>query len=206
VKKKKSTVPEGDIEIPVEQLYQDMPKKKRKNLRGIAQIYDESFIEVAERLVAAGFTEKDLGYVFNCSHHTVADWKKRYPEFKRACEDGKRVMKRKMVARAMLNAVGYDYQTKKTRTIMDADGNVQKIEETKFDNKQAGNDRLLMFLLCNMDRQLGDNEWHSKQTLEVENKNLNITIDGKLASDSIRKLAGKLFDDTKTKQIESKEV
>jgi len=178
------------------------PKKRRK------KVYDPKYATLAGRLVAAGFEEKDLGYVFGCAKETIKSWKKRYPEFKDSCSEGKRREKKKLVAKALLSAVGYDYTTCKTRTIKDADGNVIKVEETKFDNHQAANDRLLVFLLCNIDNQLGDHEWVSKQKLEIEqNKNITLNITGKIASDQIKKLAGKLLEENQERIfVESKVV
>jgi hypothetical protein len=107
-----------------------------------------------------------------------------------------------------LAAVGYDYDTSKTRTIKDPEGNVIKVEETKFKSHQAANHNLLMFLLCNLSHQLGDTEedkWQSKQKMEIEqNKNVNIQITGEVASQQIRKLAGRLLGDLdNTKKVNS---
>lgn len=188
-------IEDANLEIPPHE-----PRKRR------AKVYDPKFAELAGRLVAAGFEEKDLGYVFGCAKQTIKSWKKRYPEFKDSCSEGKRREKKKLVAKALLSAVGYDYTTCKTRTIKDADGNVTKVEETKFDNHQAANDRLLVFLLCNIDHQLGDNEWISKQKLEIEqNKNVTLNITGDVAAEQISKLAGKLLEEgQERKPVESR--
>ena len=124
-----------------------------------------------------------------------------------ACVNGKQRIKKRLVAKSFLSAIGYDYKTSKIRTIRDADGNVLKEETTIFDNHQPANHNLLMFILCNVDRQLGDNEWHSKHKIEVENtKNVNIQIDGKLATEQIAKLAGRLLGEPERKYVESKVV
>lgn len=190
-----------DLEIP-------SPPKKAEELKrgaGRPKMYDPKFADLAGRLVAAGFTEKDLGYAFNCSKHTIGTWKDKYPEFKEACSNGKRREKNKLVAKALLSAVGYDYHTKKTRIIKDADGEVQKIEETSFDQHQPANERLLVFLLCNIDHQLGDDEWRSHKKLEIEQKNLNVQITGDIASEQIRKLAGKILNEPEQQKENQKE-
>lgn len=174
--------------------------------RGRKKIYRPELAKIAGRLVAAGFEEKDLGYAFGCSKHTIHTWKRKHPEFKDACSEGKRREKKKLVAQALLSAIGYDYNTCKTKTTKDKDGNVVKSEVTSFDNHQPSNDRLLMFLLCNIDHQLGDNEWASKQKLEIEQKNINVTITGEIASEQIQKLAGKLLSESPRKRIESKQL
>jgi len=191
-------------ETDIKNIKLEIPPAKKN--RGKPQIYKPDMAKIAGRLVAAGFEEKDLGYVFGCSKHTIHTWKKRYPEFKDACSEGKRREKKKLVAQALLSAIGYDYNTCKTKTIRDKEGNVIKSEVTSFDNHQPSNDRLLVFLLCNIDNQLGDNEWHSKQKLEIEQKNINVTITGEIASEQIQKLAGKLLTDSPRKRIESKQL
>ncbi|KKL56093.1 hypothetical protein LCGC14_2248840 [marine sediment metagenome] len=162
-------------ETDIKDIKLEIPPAKN---RGRKQIYRPEMAKIAGRLVAAGFEEKDLGYVFECSKYTIHHWKRRYPEFKDACSEGKRREKKRLVAQALLSAVGYDYHTCKTKITKDKEGKVVKSEETHFDNHQPSNDRLLVFLLCNIDNQLGDNEWHSKQKLEIEQKNINIQITG----------------------------
>lgn len=158
-------------------------------------LFKPEYIDVAERLVAAGFTEKDLAYTFNVSHGAVDSWKRNNPAFKAACEEGKRREKKRLVAKALLSAVGYDYETSKTKYHKDKAGEVLKSEVTEFKNHQPANHNLLMFLLCNIDHQLGDKEWFSKHKLEIdETKNIKVTIDGKIASEQIQHLAGKILE------------
>jgi hypothetical protein len=65
-----------------------------------------------------------------------------------------------------------------------------EISEFHKDVKADGS--LLMFMLCNMSRQLGEEiPWSSQHKIEVdETKNVNIKISGKVASDQIDRLAG----------------
>lgn len=171
-------------------------------------LFKPEYIEIAERLCGAGFSEEDLAYTFNVPFYALKGWKKSNPIFKEACTDGKRRVKKRLVAKALLSSIGYDYKSSKVRTIRDAEGIIQKTETTEFDNHQPANHNLLMFVLCNIDRQLGDKEWMSKHKLEIDNtKNINVTIDGNLATKQIAQLAGKLLGEApQRKQVESKEV
>lgn len=160
-------------------------------------LFEPEYTGEAERLIAAGFTEKDLAYTFNVPHGAVDSWKRNIPAFKAACVEGKKREKKRLVAKALLSAVGYDYETSKVKTHKDKEGNTLKIEETKFKNHQPANHNLLMFILCNIDHQLGDKEWFSKHKLEIdETKNIKVTIDGKLATEQITQLAGKILSET----------
>jgi len=168
--------------------------------------YKPEYSEMASRFVAAGFTIEALSYLMGVSPSTIKNWKNKYPEFKAACTEGKQNVKRRLIAKGLLESMGYDYETSKTKTIEDAEGNLVKTETTTFKNKQPANHNLLMFILCNLDRQLGEDEWRSKHTLEVDNKTLNVTIDGEIVNDDIKRLAGKIFGESDRKQIENREI
>lgn len=195
----------------------DLPRPPKGNPQEVGKVYKKAYkpenADMAGRLVAAGFTEKDLAFTFDVPVRCIESWKRHQPAFKAACVDGKQREKRKLVAKALMSAVGYDYETSKTKTHMDEGGNVTKIEKTEFKSHQPANHNLLMFLLCNLSHQLGDTEedkWQSKQKMEIEqNKNVNIQITGEVATEQIRKLAGRLLDEKEErprKIIESRQL
>jgi len=166
------------------------------------ELYKDEYAEMTSRLVAAGFSEKDLAYTFGVPENCIKSWKRHIPQFKIALTDGKRREKCKLVAKALLAAVGYDYESSKTRIQKDPDGTILKIEETKFRNHQPPNHQLLMFLLTNLSYQLKDGpeeKWQGRQKVELEdNKKVSVKIDGKLASDEIRDLAGRLLTEARS--------
>jgi hypothetical protein len=181
------------------------PTKGKKTT--YADLYKSEYCEQAERLSAVGFTEKDLAYNFGVPEGAIKRWKINFPEFKDACTAGRHFVLKKMVAKGLMEAVGYDYKSSKTRIIKDAKGNVQKIEETHFTNHQPANNNLLLFLVCNLSHQLGlapEEAWQSKQKMEIESKNVSMEITGKVAADQIEKLAGKLIEaEDERKKIDS---
>jgi hypothetical protein len=183
----------------------ETPLKGKKTT--YADLYKPEYCEQAERLSAVGFTAKDLAYNFGVPEGAVKKWKEKFPEFKDACTAGRHFVLKKMVAKGLMEAVGYDYKSSKTRIIKDAKGNVQKIEETHFTNHQPANNNLLLFLVCNLSHQLGLNPeeaWQSKQKMEIESKNVSMEITGKVAADQIEKLAGKLIEaEDERKKIDS---
>jgi len=168
--------------------------------------YKSEYSDIAERLVAAGFSTNDLAFAFNVNPRTITNWKKRNPEFKRACNNGKDIVKKKLVASGIKQALGYDYKSSKTVDKLDRTGK-PVTEKTTFIQHQTGNYQMLQFLLLNIARQDGTNDWVTpKQIIETKNQTISLKIDGKLASDAIDRLAGKLLEVKPTKQIESKEV
>jgi len=185
------------------------PKTTRRPYGYWVAKYKPEYAEIASRMVASDFTEDDLAYMLGISVQGIKAWKHAFPQFKTACTDGKHNQVKRLVAKSMLEAAGYDYKTKKTRIIKDAEGNITKTEETEFDNHQAANNNLLIFLLCNLSSQLGlgnEENWKSRQKLEIENKNLNVTITGELVGEQIERLAGRLLETSPTKVIESKVI
>lgn len=155
--------------------------------------YAEDFADIASRLVAAGFSEEDLGYIFAVPAWKIKSWKEKFPLFKMACMEGKVVEEKKLVAKGLLAAVGYETKTSKRKITRDENGNVSKDEETIFTNHVPPNHNLLMFILCNISRQLGNKDWQSKNVMEIENKSINLQITGEIASEQIRKLAGRIL-------------
>jgi hypothetical protein len=185
------------------------PKKGRKPFGYWRDKYKPEYADIASRLAAVGFTEKDIAHTLGVTDTAIKSWKHSFDSFREACENGKHDQLKRMAAKAMLESVGYDYQSKKTRIIKDTDGNIQKIEETVFDNHQSPNPNLILFLMCNLSSQLGlegIDAWKSRQKMEIENRNINLTISGELVSDQINKLAGRLLGESETKQVESKIV
>jgi hypothetical protein len=150
------------------------------------------FLDMATRMVAAGFTEGDLAYTIGCTPARIKYWKRHNPLFKKACESGKAMAKSYLVA-------GYatvEKNIKIKRKYITKDGKDVLIEYpaeiSEFHKHQAPNPGLLMFMLCNMSRQAGDEiPWASTHKVEVEeNKKVTVEIKGEIASEQIDRLAG----------------
>ena len=158
--------------------------------------YRSEYADIACRLAAAYFNEQDIAYALGVSLSTIHNWKHKYPGFKAACEDGRREQKKRLVARAMKQAMGYTFTEYNNKQILDCDGSVLKTEVSEFHRENPGNERLLVFLLCNLDRQLGDEEWKSVSKVEVdESRHVKIVIDGKAAKEQIKRLSGELLEE-----------
>jgi len=172
-------------------------------------MYKSEYDDIAARLIGAGFSENDLGYTFDVPASAIKGWKRSFPSFKKACNDGKRGQLKRLAASGMREATGYDWTATKTKTEYDAKGNVLKTEKQDIPMHQAGNATLATFMMCNLSNQLklADEEaFKSKQKVEVENKNLNLNITAELIGDQIDRLAGKLLSGGDTKQIEAEVV
>lgn len=196
---------------------------RRKLQKGAKYNYD--FVQVASRMVAAGMTEKDIGYVLGVKPTTISKWKQRYPDFKLATDSkssAKQIAISHIVANGLRSAIGYDFEEVDQVLEMadnpdyhEEDENckeperilVVKKETRKLKHRPPDKD-LLMFFLLNL-----SDEYHNVRSITVEQtkREVNINITGKLESSDIRKLAGAAFKaadglDKKTKVIESKVV
>ena len=181
---------------------------ERKSQGYWTEQYRTEYDDIASRLIAVGFSEMDLSHTFGVPASAIKGWKRSFPSFKKACNDGKRGQLKRVVASGLREACGYDWMSTKTKTEYDANGNVIKIEKQDIPMHQAGNATLATFMMCNLSNQLklnDDEAFKSKQKVEVENKNLNFTITAELIGDQIDRLAGKLLNGD-TKQISSEIV
>jgi hypothetical protein len=170
--------------------------------------YLSEYDGVASRLIAVGFNEIDLSNTFNVPESAIKGWKRSFPSFKKACNEGKRGQLKRLASSILKEAEGYDWMSTKIKTEYDAKGNVVKVEKQDIPMHQAGNANLAIFAACNISNQLklpDEEAFKSRQKVEVENKNLNVNISAELIGDQIDRLAGKLLS-CNAKQIEAEVV
>jgi hypothetical protein len=188
--------------------------------------FDYEFVKIAARLVSAGLTESDLGYVLGVKPTTINKWKQRYEEFRLATASGssaKDIAKSHMIATGIRSAMGYDYEeidiVTERITNMGYDPNdpdseeflmVEKKRTTKLRHRPPDKD-LLLFFLINMDR--GQGNWKNVKSIEIEQKKTitNVNLTGEIESSDIRRLAGaaaKIADDQDriVKQVDSEVI
>lgn len=183
---------------------------RRKLKKGAKFNFD--FVEIASRMVAAGMTEKDIGYVLGVKPTTVQQWKQRYPEFKSATDSkssAKKIAVAHLVANGLRSATGYDYEEADQVLVKNKEtGELVLQKETRKLKHRPPDKDLLMFFLLNL-----SDEYHNVKSIQIDQtkKQINVNITGQLESSDIRRLAGAAFQtadalDKKTKVIESKVV
>jgi len=175
--------------------------KTRKRVK-----WDYKFVKIAARLIASGHSEKDLGYVLGVRKSTIAKWKQRYPQFKAACSNGKKIAQNYLISNGLKAACGYDYdeETYELRTV-EGQAEKQLVCVKKVKKHQKPDAGLLQFFLINM----SDSFTNTKNiNITEKSKNLNIKITGQIESDMIREFAGKLLAEAneadKRKKVKSK--
>jgi hypothetical protein len=169
--------------------------KGRKRLKGHPK-FDLEFLTITTRAVAAGFTEEDLGYLFGVSKRKIQGWKKD-PLFKQACTDGKRLAKNVLVATGLRVAQGYDYTEENVKIKTRINKETDEIEEyvaerSTFHKHQKPDSTMLAFMLCNLSRQLKEDEpFVSQHKVEIdEHRDIHIHASGEKALEHIDSLAG----------------
>jgi len=160
--------------------------------------YSPDLVGVAEKLVAAGATLKDLAFYFGTTRDNIQKWKREYPEFKRATNSGKKLTKAYLIGKGIRAAAGYVTVDKKivTKQKVLEDGSLELIPGTEVTVEEThktipSNDRLLMFLVSCLDRQEGGDDWVSKQYIEkkVETTHTH-KLDAASVAEQIDRLAG----------------
>lgn len=203
INKSKETTSKA-IKVDVEPI-KWQPGDERKPQGFWTDKYLSEYDDIASRLVGSGFSEQNLADTFGVPASAIKGWKRSFPSFKRACNEGKRGQLKRLAASSFREATGYDWMAVKTKTEYDAEGNVTKVEKHETPMHQAGNATLATFMMCNVSNQLklADEEaFKSKQKVEVENRNLNVNISAELIGDQIDRLAGNLLSGS-TKRIEA---
>ena len=201
-KKKTKTKKSKNVEVDVQRI-KWQPGNERMSQGHWTEQYKPEYDDIVSRLIGSGFSENDLAYTFDVPASAIKGWKRSFPSFKKACNDGKRGQLKRLVASGMKEATGYDWMSTKTKTEYDAKGNVVKVEKQDIPMHQAGNASLAMFMMCNISNQLkldDEEAFKSRQKVEVENKNLNLNITAELVGEQIDRLAGKLLSSS-AKQI-----
>jgi hypothetical protein len=176
--------------------------------------YDFEFVKVASRLVAAGMSAKEVGFVLGVKPATIQQWKTRYEEFRLACGEGseaKEIAKQHLVANGLRAAMGYDYEEVDRVLERGDDGEMVVKKETVKLKHRPVDKELLIFFLINLAK--GSGEWTNTKSIEIQEKkaNVNVNLTGEIESDVIRKLAGAALEqadavEKRSKIVESKVV
>lgn len=181
-------------------------KPNRRNIVRKDAKFNDNFLDTIQRMVGLGFTVKDMGLILGVSWETIKSWKWRYPEFKEACEKGKKIAKTYLIAQMYRSAVGYTYQEEDEKFRKEKNPKTGKaryvaVEKTKKTKLHKGNWELATFLACN----LMPDDFKRESQIKVNRTDASISLTGELEKEQIRTLAGKLLEfANERKQIDAK--
>ncbi len=104
-----------------------LPKFKQPRGRGRPVVYEEeAHCPRAHKLALLGLTEAEIAMQFGVSEPTILDWKKKYPNFSRALNDGKTPFDAEVAYSMGQRAVGFEHPAVKIfmpQGSVDKDGN-----------------------------------------------------------------------------------
>ena len=195
--------------------YEEAGKPRINPLK--AKPYNVEYAEIAQNLAATGATEDDIAFLLGTNLSNLRKWKKDNPDFKRSLKRGKELTQTYLIGKGLKAAGGYTYTDKIIEYVakIDKNGNVievidngvdgggEKLAKVKEIHKTVPpNEKLLMFLVSALDRQLGRDNWIQKQSIETKiDKTVTHKLDASSISEQIDKLSGNL-----TKYVEAKEI
>lgn len=179
--------------------------KERKHKIRWGATFNYALVKPIANMTALGMTEKDIGLIVGVSGSTIAKWKQRYPQIKKAYDEAKSVCASHLVAQMVRSAIGYDYEEKEFYIVTDEETGEEKRKLKSIKVKhQKGEPALMTFLAKNLlPEQFTDK-------IQIDKRDVKLNLSGELAKDEIAGFAGKLLEISKEerprKNIESKAI
>ena len=97
--------------------------------RGRTPSYTPDYCPIAYKFCLLGATNEDLADVFEVSRNTIGNWLARYPEFKKAAQDGRDVADADVAQALLQKATGFSHEDVK---ILLKDGEAEQIEYNRY--------------------------------------------------------------------------
>lgn len=149
-------------------------------------VYDDHFAKIAYTYCQRhGAFEGDLAELFNVSTVTIWNWKKRFPEFKKAVVEGKAEFDEFNVERSLIDAAsGFEYEEKEYRTIVSESGRIVEVLHSRKVKFVPPSDSAIRFFLTNrLPHKYQITKNVQQTTLDVERKEYQISVSGNQEKD-----------------------
>ncbi len=160
--------------------------------------YRPEFVDVAEKLKSAGFSNDDIGWSLGVyGGGTVRDWMLSHPDFKAAIERGREKTRQRLVAKGIKAASGYDYEESNEKWVttnqIDEEGKPIEVlkERSVFKKHSPPDTKLLLSFLAVLDPNFRK-IWTGEQKL---NKSVTVKLSGKADQENIRQLFAGLLEE-----------
>lgn len=128
--------------------------------------YQKWMCEVANRLAKEGKIDSEIYKILGISEVTGISYKKKYPDFLKALNDGKRNINQEVENRLLDIALGYEYETEKALVVSDGKELGAHVEVVKI--KEQLHPNLGAIKEWNWNR--NPNRWKNKQSIELSNE------------------------------------
>jgi hypothetical protein len=143
-----------------------------KNPVGRPTKYIAQFAEQAKKLAMKGLIDKEIYDILGISEPIGINWKKKYPEFAKSLNEGKRNINEEVKAKLIDRALGFVFKSEKVVTISDGQGLGSHWEKVPIDEYVIPDVGAQKLWLYNRDR---DN-WYDSQNINM-NANINDASD-----------------------------
>jgi predicted transcriptional regulator len=138
--------------------------------------FSSDFARIASNLVACGANYSDIAFVLGTTEGNLKKWKKEQPEFQEALERGKEITLGRLIGAAIKAAEGDSVEETVItgKAIVQSDGTIldlkpgEEVDVRKTIKKLPPNDRLIQFLANTLSRQLGKDDWVTKNLSETK--------------------------------------
>lgn len=103
---------------------QKLKPKRKKNTgkRGNQTQFKTDYVRMATPLGEAGFTDAQIGVVFNVQAQSIRIWRKKYPAFDNALKKAKQTADEQVEQALFKRAMGYEHPDVDIRTVAIGDG------------------------------------------------------------------------------------
>lgn len=138
--------------------------------------FSTEFAKIASNLVACGANYTDIAFILGTSEDNLKKWKREEPEFQEALERGKEITLGRLIGAAIQAAEGeiLEETVITGKAVVQPDGTIkdlmpgQSVDVKTTRKKLPKNDRLIQFLANTLSRQLGKDDWVTKNLSETK--------------------------------------
>lgn len=153
--------------------------------------YKPEYVDIAEKLKTAGFSNDDIGWALGVyGGGTIRSWMDSHPDFRAAIERGREKTRQRLVAKGIRAASGYDYEEHNEKWVttnqIDEEGNPVEVmkERSVFKKHKPPDTKMLLSFLAVLDPNFRK-IWTGEQRL---NKSVTVKLSGKADQENIRQL------------------
>ena len=139
----------------------------KKNPVGRPTKYLPVYAEQAKKLAIKGLIDKEIYNILGISEVTGIEWKKKYPEFNKALNEGKRNINQEVENKLIDLALGYEFDSEQIVIVSDGSQIGSHWERVPVKKRIEPNLGAIKEWSWNRN----PNRWKNKQSIELSNEN-----------------------------------
>ena len=139
----------------------------KKNPVGRPTKYIKQFADIANKLAKEGKIDKEIYDIIGISEPIGINWKKKYPEFNKALNEGKRNINQEVENKLIDLALGYEFDSEQIVIVSDGSQIGSHWERVPVKKRIEPNLGAIKEWSWNRN----PNRWKNKQSIELSNEN-----------------------------------